>query len=280
MTHEDAFLQDILENYDDDIPRRIYADWLMDHGDAVASARGELIHLQCQLAQTAPDAKKNADLLRRERELIATYGRLWGAVFQRLGCRCWEYRRGFVEGVGIPAAALLSHADTLFRLGPIRELKLYHSSGLLGDVAACPHLANIRILDLENNELNDADVAELSESPHLMQVHTLFLWSNRVGDTGVRSLCGGTWPRVEQLDLSSNIITDDGVAALADSLFLRRLTRLALSRNQIGDTGARALAASPYSTGLFTLDIGKNAIGPDGTAALREKFTGRVQLTI
>src|SRR4051812_3567913 len=35
MTHEDAFLQDILENREDDTPRRIFADWLLDQFDPV-----------------------------------------------------------------------------------------------------------------------------------------------------------------------------------------------------------------------------------------------------
>ena len=33
-----------------------------------------------------------------ERALLAEHHREWGSAFQRLGCRCWEYRRGFVEG--------------------------------------------------------------------------------------------------------------------------------------------------------------------------------------
>jgi uncharacterized protein (TIGR02996 family) len=40
---EDAFLADILQDPDDDGPRRIYADWLVDHGQV---RRGEFIHEQ------------------------------------------------------------------------------------------------------------------------------------------------------------------------------------------------------------------------------------------
>ena len=47
MTHDDAFLQAILETPDDDTPRLIYADWLDEHGDV---ARAEFIRLQCRLA--------------------------------------------------------------------------------------------------------------------------------------------------------------------------------------------------------------------------------------
>ena len=51
MTQEDAFLQDILENHDEDTPRRVYADWLLDRDDPVSAARGEFIHAQCDLAR-------------------------------------------------------------------------------------------------------------------------------------------------------------------------------------------------------------------------------------
>src|SRR4051812_45848550 len=139
MTQEDAFLLEVLENPSDDVPRRVYADWLTDQGGMVNAARGEFIQLQCDLARVPPPARP-ADLVRRERDLLEAHGREWGSVFDRLGCSCWQFRRGFVEGVGIPAQALLSQAATLFRSAPISELKLYTSSGLWDKLAGSPHL--------------------------------------------------------------------------------------------------------------------------------------------
>jgi uncharacterized protein (TIGR02996 family) len=45
MTQDDAFLQAIIENPDDESLRLIYADWLDDRGDA----RGEFIRLVTRL---------------------------------------------------------------------------------------------------------------------------------------------------------------------------------------------------------------------------------------
>ena len=84
--------------------------------------------------------------------------------------------------------------------------------------------------------------------------------------------------RNETLDLSGNVIGDDGAAALADSLFFGRLRRLDLSNNRVGDPGALALAASPHAATLGQLVLAKNPIAPAGTAALREKFGGRVHV--
>ena len=47
MTHDEAFLQAMVETPDDDTPRLVYADWLEENGDA---DRAEFIRLQCELA--------------------------------------------------------------------------------------------------------------------------------------------------------------------------------------------------------------------------------------
>lgn len=277
MTHQDAFLQDILEHPEDDSRRRVYADWLLDHPDPVAAARGELIQLQCDLARTLPTAPRSAELVRREKALLAEHGPTWGADFLRLGCTCWEYRRGFVEGVGIPAAAFLAHGATLFRLAPLREVKLYAAGGSLAELADSPLLDHLRALDLEHNDLVDADLHKLADSPFLGRLTTLLLWCNRIGDAGLTALAGATLPRLRRLDLSRNQIGDAGVRGLANAPLLGQLHLLDLTSNQIGDGGARALAAAPDTAALTWLDLSRNPISPAGQQALRERFGGRVQ---
>ena len=277
MTHEEAFLTDILADRADDMARRIYADWLMDRNDPVSQARGEFIHAQCDLARIPPGDPRPAALARRERDLLQAHGREWGHVFQRLGCLCWEYRRGFVEGVGLPAPALLAQAGTLFRAAPIDEVKLYRAAGVLGAVASCPHLSRLRVLDLEKNDLGDNDLDSLAWSPHLAELRTLLLWSNQVGDDGLRSLLAGL-PRLERLDLSANQVGDPGAEALSLSPAFARFRLLDLSDNRIGDPGALCLASSSHAHGVGWLDLAKNPIGANGQSALREKLADRVRL--
>src|SRR5436309_8343756 len=62
-----AFLDAIKENPDDDTPRLILADWLMENGDEV---RGEFLQLQCRLAPLAEDDPNRAALVAREVELL------------------------------------------------------------------------------------------------------------------------------------------------------------------------------------------------------------------
>jgi uncharacterized protein (TIGR02996 family) len=278
MTHEEAFLLDILERPEDDTPRRVCADWLLDHHDPVRNARGEFIHLQLDLARLPPEAPRPTHLVARERELLAAHGREWGAGLMRLGCYCWQYRRGFVEAVGLPGAMLLVHGAAVFRAGPVSELKLYGVGRLVRDVAASPLLARVRVLDFESNHFGDEELDALAASPHLGELVTLMLWSNRVSDEGVAALARAEPPRLTRLDLSSNLVGDDGAKALAASPLLGRLALLDLTNNQVGDAGALALAASPHLDGLGWLDLSKNPIGPGAQTALRERMPGRVQV--
>ncbi|NBO92884.1 MAG: TIGR02996 domain-containing protein [Planctomycetia bacterium] len=279
MTHEEVFLQDILNTQDDDTPRRIFADWLMDRGSALDAARGEFIHIQCDLARFGPDTPRPRHLVLRERELLAAHGREWGSALLRLGCRCWEYRRGFLSGIGLTASTLISHASTLYRLAPtLREIKLYEASGLLSEIAACPFLTNIHILDLENNDLSDLDLVALAGPNRLTELRSLMLWSNRISDSGLRIFVAKPPPQLDTLDLSSNVIGDVGAAALADAPACGRLRRLNLRSNRIGSAGALSLARSPYATTLAHLYLTNNPLGFEGSAALRMAFGDRVHL--
>ena len=64
-------LAEILAQPDDDAPRRVYADALGD------DPRGELVHVQCELARMNPADPRREALARREQELLAEHGPQW-----------------------------------------------------------------------------------------------------------------------------------------------------------------------------------------------------------
>jgi uncharacterized protein (TIGR02996 family) len=76
MTHDDAFLQAIIE-LPDDTPRVVYADWLEDHRQPDWAA---FVRVQCELARL-PDAlradSRREELEARERELLARRESQW-----------------------------------------------------------------------------------------------------------------------------------------------------------------------------------------------------------
>jgi uncharacterized protein (TIGR02996 family) len=109
MTHEDAFLQAILESPDDDTPRLIYADWLDEHGDP---ARAEFIRVQCRLTQIPLDDPVRSDLLLREELLLAEYVDEWLGELHRT-LRRWQFRRGFLHAIVFWDPWYLTHQPIL-----------------------------------------------------------------------------------------------------------------------------------------------------------------------
>src|SRR5206468_7966092 len=73
MPTEEAFIQAIIADPDDDAPRLIYADWLDERGDP----RGEFIRVQCALARMDEWDPRRWDLKRREQDLLAAHKRAW-----------------------------------------------------------------------------------------------------------------------------------------------------------------------------------------------------------
>lgn len=158
MTHEEAFLRAILEAPDDDTPRLVFADYLEETGRD--PARAEFVRVQIELAglphpgpghlPTAPALMKTraggslvddsdppcaCDFCRRKRReqgllpamhcrAIVRVGYVWGLDLD-FPCPCpWEFRRGFVETVTLPAALFLEHAAALFAAAPVTEVRL------------------------------------------------------------------------------------------------------------------------------------------------------------
>src|SRR5262249_13070706 len=118
MTPEQAFLEEIWDNPDDDLPRLIYADWLEERGDA----RGEFIRLPGELNRTVEDNPRRAEMEARERVLLSANVRAWTGELFGLVER-WEYRRGFVEGVRMAANAFVARLPSLLCLGRLRHAR-------------------------------------------------------------------------------------------------------------------------------------------------------------
>jgi uncharacterized protein (TIGR02996 family) len=259
MTHDDAFLRDVLDHPDDDAPRLIYADWLEEHGYA---ARAEFIRVQCELAARGParsreELQARRALGARKEALLERHGAAWAAPLCGLAGE-WTFRRGFVEEVAADAHALVGGADTLFRLAPLRHLRLYWAGDtpherarFMPAVAGCAQLSRLCSLDLSNNYLQSDGARALAASEHLAGLTTLDLSGNHVGDGGARALAAAPWlGGVIDLRLGGNDVGPAGARALAEGLDRLeaaghlRLRSLDLRGNRLGDAGLRAVRAS------------------------------------
>ena len=77
MTTEQAFLDAIRADPDDDTLRLVFADWLDEHGNAAECARAELIRVQCELARWVPDLRRRTALHSREAALLQAHAQHW-----------------------------------------------------------------------------------------------------------------------------------------------------------------------------------------------------------
>jgi uncharacterized protein (TIGR02996 family) len=182
--------------------------------------------------------------------------------------------------------------------------------GNIGNLAACPALANLTSLDVsqcsDGREFRHAGMYALAASPHLAGLRELRLGQTEPTARGVRELVNSTtMTNLRSLDLHSNHLGPQAGMMLAGAENLKGLVCLRLDHNKIGDKAAAAIALSPHLTGLAVLELmranlgdkaGKaflespnladvvhlslydNAFSPAIKAALKERFGDRVNL--
>src|SRR5262249_34320696 len=120
MNVEASLMQAIIASPADDLPRLALADWLEEHG---RQGPAELVRTQIALA-TVPEAdERRPGLLGREAYLLARHSKELGQQVRKFAQR-WEFRRGCVEGVKLPAEKFLHKAAELFAAAPLRHLHL------------------------------------------------------------------------------------------------------------------------------------------------------------
>jgi uncharacterized protein (TIGR02996 family) len=248
---ETVFLQNILEQPDDEVARLAYADWLLESGDPANADRGEFIQIQCQFARLSAgslgewaDADRLPELKAREQELLDQYADAWRApVWQIAGPCVVEFRRGFVEEVDLSTEVFPQRAPWLFEAAPIRSVRFI--SGNPRDLLDCKYLARLTGIDLSYRSLDDAALRTLLSSKYLTALTTL--------------------------DLNHNRLTDFSARALADSAYLAQLTTLNLGNNYLTMNGVRALFNSPHWGSLRNLML----TGNDRITAREMAFLGQ-----
>jgi uncharacterized protein (TIGR02996 family) len=247
-----VFLREIKDRPDDDLPRLVLADWLQDQGDP----RGELIHLQVTRAKLSEDDPSYRDNYRRDRQILGRHLFTWLGPLADLATS-WEFRRGFLF-VEARAERLLAKAPSAL---PDEDLLLW--------------LEELRLL-----EAQPAHLVRLAGSPLLEHLTTLDLSNNRLADAGMAQLWAHqeAFSRLRVLRLASNRIGAHGAALLGRCPAWINLRLLDLSSNRLGEAGARALAESPYLDGLGKLVVSGNGVNLNGLAALRDRFGDRLEI--
>lgn len=140
-----------------------------------------------------------------------------------------------------------------------------------GDLESLAELP-LEVLDLSGNRITAAGTAFIGAT--FESLRELNLTANLIGDDGTLSLMQcESMASLRRLNLSNCGLTDAGVQRLAESGTLGGLESLSLGWNRIGDEAARAIAACPDLAGLRELDLSGTQLGFAGAVALADSGT-------
>jgi len=272
----DELIARVREAPDDDAPRLVLADKLMEAGDPW----GEVIALSCKQARLGdtPEADALRERVNRVKKELWPTDAFAGAI-----------KRGFFELVWANDAGVSEVRGLAFAL--LRRLRVRELSNK--GLTALAELA----FDLDELRL-DADRRVDPLQGHLLAAALLGMRCRRLSLThiaferehldavlagpvaeGLRDmelthpslsgmLEGVAWPRLEALDLALRLQSSD-VVTLLRSPQLLDLAALDLSHNPIDDGGARAIAATPF-TRLKRLELMTSDLTSAGVVALAD----------
>jgi uncharacterized protein (TIGR02996 family) len=300
---EQDFVPAIREQPDDDTPRLVCADWFEETGQA---GRAEFIRTQITLARASPKDRRRRRLGKREEELLAAHEEEWAAALLDRVNKV-RFRRGFVERITLTVADFLDCAEQLFALAPIREAVFVKTGPGLDQLAACPHLARLALIDFRDSAFPGEDMVQfVTSSPHLGGLRAFVLRLRGVGDAVIQGLVEAKqppaletldlydaglsipalealagWPgaaRLRTLILGGSNLGEGAAFHLAQSPHLSGLRVLHLAHAALEDSDAEALAASPHLGGLEWLDVRYNAITDEAADRLHARFGDRVYI--
>jgi uncharacterized protein (TIGR02996 family) len=263
---QNAFLEAIRDDPDEDLHRLVYADWLDDQGDC---DRAEFIRVQCALATLAEDDPTQAELEERERALLLAHEEEWLGS-PPAGVLQWTFRCGFVDQVVLGGSGSIAGASELAARHPVRALVLEDDQDF-GAVMDSPLLAGASALTVRP-PLQRSVLSRFLRSPQRGRLRQLRLAGPLLDNSFAQALAASAdMPNVRALYLSATPLREAGLSALVRGRNLRQLTALGLEGARISATGLATLTSSehaPRSTELEWIFPRSRGYGPASVAQL------------
>ena len=303
-----ALLRTVREQYEEDLPRLVLADWLEEHGE---EARAELIRVTVERARPQGDWVGWARRAERETQLRHDHGKAW--LGRALGLvDSWAADRGLIAlrmsaahftapvfrtEAGLlpwvcslhlsrlrqhylPGLAFVAELPSLWRLG-LAENRLVADGPI--ELAAAAVRTGAAALDLRATGLSPGAAAELVEAPEAAGLRELGLTGNLLGVPGTGILAEApVLAGLTRLMLGYNTIGSKGAGRVASAAHFAGLRVLSLEANGVDDEGAEALASSRHLSGLRELNLRANRLTDAGARALAESphLTGLTSLDL
>jgi uncharacterized protein (TIGR02996 family) len=252
-----ALLRTILDAPDDDAPRLVYADWLIQRDDP----RGELIQLQCRLVATPDDERRRAIRI-AENKLLAAHVDAWTQPLRAaLPPETWPryefgFERGFVAHATLTTSCL-PFVPALCAVAPtLRSIKLVGGGNDEPVPAVAPDFGPVARGAIERLEVGAAG-----------------------GEAYARAVAAAPFTRLRELrfggfgreaaafpELAHLMMRDAGLRALAASPHLATLVRLEVDGCGLTPDGVHAIATAAWR--LDALSLAWNVLNPGYTEAL------------
>ena len=188
------------------------------------------------------------------------------------------FRRGFVETILVDEQRFLADPDGLFDAAPMTGLLFFVASAALPTILESPHLSRIERLRFHNNVTHHAsaeyqwvyllrgDARRIAECPHLSNLRELDLTSQGTNPDGLEAIAHSPHlANLERLTLAGRCIYSGGLEGFGRNLALPALRHLNLNQNPLmGPTGV--WNGLSWLRRLHTLDLGLCEIAADEMA--------------
>jgi uncharacterized protein (TIGR02996 family) len=303
-----GFLDDIVANIDDDTPRLVYADWLVENGQ---DDRAEFIRVQVERARRPAWDAAQVRLRLREQELVKRHGEEWLAELPAIDGATWEgFRRGIVAEVSFASfEAMRAKAHACRAVAPVEAVTVRWPRKREAGQAGAP-IAELRELSLTGRPDSEDEIDWLADSPQLSTLRRLTargLWAeglgllvasphlaglkalrlpfNNLANAGILALTrAASLTALEELDLSGRGVSerynDDpivrlpGMESLAGWAGLATVRSLTLSGNELGRAGLRLLLRTPHGGALEELSLRSSRLDGQAMAELGDALPG------
>ena len=246
MTDHDSFLEEIFKHPDDDAPRLVYADWLVEQGDP----RGEFIHLQIQRESLEKGSRDIQKLRKRELAILREYETEWAGTVPSLVSR-YSFLGGFVSYIRTTAPNFLKHRRAILSQAPVHFVEFIRGPRHLRAVSKCQDVSRLRSLKFPTCDFSEQ--MDFFDSPHLMNINTLSF--HRCTFHGLDLLLeSDSLPGLRQLIFDRQYdLTSHDFSLLARSPLLRQLDRLQIWVDYISRQSALQIAQAPSLKGRNVL---------------------------
>lgn len=270
MTTEEALLNAIIDEPDNDDVRLVYSDWLEDQG---RTERAELIRIQCR-AEALPEGDPQREKLEEQAKgLITAHGSDWHGPLPEyaFSAGSLEYQRGMAR-FGMTAGKFVSKtfqklADESFVRAGVQTLWLWNTTKRMGVLANSSLLNRFHSLSILDNSMKDEGFRQLVGSPHLSRLQYLRVRKPHISDAGLHSLAKSRrLPALRTFVIADNGwlhggISPNGINAVLKSTTLPNLTRLGLARGLWNGLNLRQLLKQDGFQQLESLEVHDNFIG-------------------